>query len=75
MFRDMRTYAGRIGAGFRKVSRRIADVQTTVLLTALYYVLVVPTSAVRRVFAGKRETGWREWTYRSEGLEDARLQS
>lgn len=53
---------------FRSLSKALIYWQTTILLSVVYYVLVVPMGALYRMFSRGLPTGWQVWRYRADSL-------
>jgi len=70
----------RLWQGWKRIGRKIGDVQARVLLTIFYFVIVAPFALAVRVFADplglkpKTSKGWRPRTAGTPALEQARRQ-
>lgn len=61
---------------WKRLAHRAAEIQAFVLLTIVYWLIVVPIGAVRKTSGGRNDAGWK--TRPSAGpvpIEDARRQS
>ena len=67
--------AGTLWAKWKRFAHRAAEIQSLVILSALYWIVVVPIGLLRR---GKRDDGPPRWTTREPprqvGLDEARRQ-
>ena len=59
----------------RKISNTLTFWQTTIMLSVVYYVIVVPVGFLYRISAHTIRSGWQPWSCRSESIEDLRQQS
>jgi hypothetical protein len=68
----------RFRAHWRRLSASAARVQSNVILTLVYFLMVVPVALVRRPFSdplGRRtEPGWRDLPQRDGDLDSVRRQ-
>ena len=68
----------RLWQGWKRIGRKIGDVQARILLTIFYFVIVAPFALAVRVFADplkpKTSKGWRPRTAGTPAPEQARRQ-
>ncbi|HYT75803.1 MAG TPA: hypothetical protein VEL79_13695 [Vicinamibacterales bacterium] len=68
--------ANRLWQRWKRFAHRAAEIQSFVVLTLLYWIVVVPIGLIRRL--GRRSAGRPDWKVRSESppiaIEDARRQ-
>jgi len=55
---------------FKVASSTLLHWQTTLLLSVLYYLFVLPLALVQRMFVHKPVNGWQKWTYKNDTLDD-----
>lgn len=62
--------------GFKRFSKKLATVQTVIILTIVYIMVTPIFSFILRISMGKKykKTGWLPWSIHSDSIEDLEKQ-
>ena len=58
----------------RSYTDAVIRIQSDIILSIIYYAVVVPMAFVRRLAAAPSKIGWHEWRYTADSLDDLKKQ-